>query len=264
LDVFYGLYVHARTGIFDDEINKATQVWGIYAVRNEVPVINNVDLYYLGLRKEESTFDDGRGREQRHSVGTRIWGKKRGWVYNIEGLYQFGQLASKTISAWTLSADLAYTFANRKFLREIGLKTELISGDHARDDNYLQTFNPLFPRGAYFGLAALIGPSNLIDIHPSVAFNLTRAITWNIDFDIFWRNRQSDGIYAPNVELIYSGNGTESKFIGSQLGTDLKFNISPFASASVEFTWFDTGKFLKEVGPGKDILFTSMTLQIRF
>lgn len=66
-----------------------------------------------------------------------------------------------------------YKFSKTKLKPEIGLKTELIRGDREYDDNKPETFNPLFPRGGYFGLAALIGPVNLIDIHPSLSFGFS-------------------------------------------------------------------------------------------
>jgi len=31
-----------------------------------------------------------------------------------------------------------------------------------------------------------------------------------------------------------------------------------------EFTWLDAGKLLKEASPGKDILFTGVTMQFKF
>ena len=73
IDAFYSHHVRPKQGIFDDGFNKYTKFWGGYAVVNQVPVLNNVDLYYLGLWRAESVFDDGIGRELRHSLGTRIW-----------------------------------------------------------------------------------------------------------------------------------------------------------------------------------------------
>ena len=35
------------------------------------------------------------GKELRHSFGSRIWGNKKNWKYDIEALYQFGKFTSK-------------------------------------------------------------------------------------------------------------------------------------------------------------------------
>ena len=34
----------------------------------------NVDFYYLGFENDEAVYNQGAGRELRHSIGTRIWG----------------------------------------------------------------------------------------------------------------------------------------------------------------------------------------------
>ena len=195
-------------------------------------------MYYFGLWKSNARFDDGIGKEMRHSIGSRIWANKKFWRYDIEGLYQFGDFANKKIDAWTFSINTGYKFANAILKPEIGIKTELISGDATYNDNKLQTFNPLFPRGGYFGLVSLIGPANLFDIHPSFTLELSRRLFLNMDYDIFWRYSRNDGIYGPNVALIYSGNNSNQKSIGRQYSTYLEYTPNNFLYFRGEFTWF--------------------------
>lgn len=264
LDLFYSNYVAAKKGIFDDGWNKNIRFWGSYLTLNKLPFLGNIDIYYLGVWRRNANFDEGAGREIRHSAGTRIWGKEQSFRYDLEALYQFGDFAGKSISAWTASANIGYEFSVIKYKPELGLKAEFISGDRRAGDNVLQTFNPLFPRGAYFGLAALIGPSNLIDLHPSVSLKLTPKLDWNLDYDIFWRYSIADGIYAPNTSLMYSGENTISKHIGQQLSTEFVCTPNPYLYFRTEFTWFRTGAYLKEVSAGKDIIFAGVTAQLKF
>jgi hypothetical protein len=263
-DLFYSHYVVAHDGIFDDDSNKGKQLWGSYFVFNKVPVVKNIDVYYLGYERVHAVFNDGAGREKRHSVGTRIWGKSDNWRYDGETLYQFGDFDSKDISAWTASLNLGYRLNSLKFHPEIGLKAEVISGDSKVGDNGLQTFNPLFPRGSYFGLASVIGPSNLIDFHPSLNFELTENVEWGIDLDMFWRYSSNDGIYAPNVSLIYPGDTTNSKEIGGQLESEIVWQPNKYLYFRVEGTWFKAGDYIKASGTGKDILFAGITMQLNF
>ena len=263
-DAFSSNYVLAKQNIFDDGFNKNTRFWGTYLVVNEIPVFKNADFYYFGLSKATATFDDAKGKELRHSIGSRVWKKSGNWQYDFEGVYQWGKFATQGISAWTISSNILYNFNSIKYSPQIGLKTELISGDKYYDDKKLNSFNPLFPRGAYFGLAALIGPSNLADIHPSVSFELSKKTDLNFDYDAFWRYSRNDGIYAPNVSLIYSGKGVANKFIGQQYSTELAYTPNNFLYLRVEFTWFKTGEYLKAASPGKDILFTGITTQLKF
>jgi len=263
-DLFYANYVIARSNIFDDRFSNAIRFWGVYHMFNALPVIQNLDLYYLGLYKKTTTFDEGKSPETRHSIGGRIWKTKAALRYDMEGLYQFGDFGSSRISAWTLSSNISYTFLQNKFKPQAGLKIEAISGDKTQDDGKLGTFNPLFPRGAYFGLAALIGPYNLLDAHPYVQLNLSKELVFAVDYDMFWRMQKNDGLYAVNGKVLYAGNAGSSRQIGRQLGASLEFPLGKYFSFKQEFTWFNAGKYLKQAGPGKDILMTGSTLTFRF
>lgn len=263
-DAFYSYYVPAKPNIFDDGFNKGTQFWGTYGVFNKVPVLQNVDLYYLGIHKKTAVFDAGSGTETRHSSGIRIWANTPTWQYDIEALYQFGDFAGSKISAWTASANISYTFSQTNLKPQFGLKTEVISGDRHYNDRRLNTFNPLFPRGGYFGLAALIGPSNLTDVHPYFQLNLTKKLVFNVDYDVFWRMSRNDGIYAVNGKMIYSGKAGTSNHIGKQLGTGLEFSANKHLYLRQEFTWFSAGEYLKQAGPGKDILMLGSTATFKF
>lgn len=264
IESFFSHYVRSRKKIFDDAFNKDTRFWGSYIVINNIPVLKNLDVYYLGLSKSIASFDEGSAKELRHSFGTRIWKRTGRLYYDFEGLYQSGHFGTKRISAWTVSSNTSYNFRLSELKIEAGLKAELISGDKKLEDGKLNSFNPLFPRGAYFGLASLIGPSNISDLHPSLSFELSRQAKWGIDYDIFWRYSKNDGIYAPNLALIYTGKNTGQRFIGQQYSTDLTYTPNQFLYFRAEFTWFRTGDYLKSVGTGKDILFTGVTAQLKF
>ena len=263
-DIFYSHYVAARKNIFDDRSNDNIKFWGNYWVINKIPVIQNIDLYYFGLFKRNTNFDDGTNRELRQSFGTRIWGKQGQWRYDAEALTQFGKFGDKKIRAWTASLNSSFTLGHTRYEPQFGIKTELISGDKKYGDNKLQTFNPLFPRGGYFGLAAIIGPSNLMDIHPSVSFKLNPKLDWSVDYDIFWRYSKNDGLYAPSTKLIYSGKNSIAKYVGNQLSSELTFIPVPYIYMRAELTWFKAGKYLQEVSEGKNIFFTGITLQAKF
>jgi hypothetical protein len=222
LDIFYTHYVRSKSNIFDDRFNNDNQFWGSYAAFTKVPVVQNLDLYYLGIWNRAAVFEDGKGTETRHSVGSRIWESTPTWQYDIEGLYQFGSFADGNISAYTLSTNVAYTFNHMPLKPQIGLKTEAISGDKTPHDGELNTFNPLFPKGAYFGLAALIGPSNLFDFHPFVQLSLAKTVLVSADYDMFWRMNINDGVYAVSGRLLYPGTNIESKQIGQQLAAYLR------------------------------------------
>jgi hypothetical protein len=257
--------VRARKGIFDDRVSGAIRLWGVYGVGKAMPWGGNLDLYYLGLWKKNVAFDDGAGEELRHSAGSRVWGGNASWEYDLEGIYQFGTVGGKSVRAWTLSSNVSYKLRAFRFGPTIGLKSELISGDAVREDNHLQTFNPLFPKGAYFGLAAFIGPANLCDVHPSLELELVPdKATLTLDYDAFWRYSRNDGIYNQSATLIYSGEGTTGRFIGHQPAIDLTCTPNRHFLLRAESTWFSAGEFLRQAGPGKNIWFGGLTVQFKY
>lgn len=72
-DGFGTRYVSTETGVFDDSSDTGRSVWGVYAVRSLAQDgTKGVDLYYLGYRRTAATFDQGLGRERRHSWGARF------------------------------------------------------------------------------------------------------------------------------------------------------------------------------------------------
>jgi len=263
-DAFYTHPVANRAEIFNDHFNKNTKLWGSYSTFNAVPLLHNIDLYYLGLWKRNTTLDDAQGKERRHSLGTRIWKSKGNFTYDFEGLYQFGKLGSANIKAWTISSNTAYRFEVIKFKPTFSLKTEAISGNRNYGDGIVETFNPLFPRGAYFGLAALVGPSNMIDLHPSIQLQLLPDLSLTTDCDFFWRMSKNDGIYAPNLSLIYSGAANNNAYTGTQLAANFDYTANDFLSFTLEGTWFAPGDYLKQASTGKNVYFTAVTAQFKF
>jgi len=261
-DAFYSYYVKNRFGNFNDRIDGDTKLFGGYAVLKEIKFLDNLEIYVLNIQKDKSTFNTFSGAENRNTAGFRVFGNQSNWFYDIEGAYQFGRFEKKNIKAWTFSVNNYFSCNISKSIQKIGLKAEYISGDRIETERTLETFNPLFPRGAYFGLASLIGPSNLIDIHPFLECQLTRKLFFNVDYDVFWRASSSDAIYQPNVSVLFDSSGSNSKKIGNQLGASFNYEFNKHLIFTIEGTWFQSGNFIKDVSNGKDILFTAATLTL--
>jgi hypothetical protein len=263
-DLFYSQFVSNVLGSFNDRIDSGTKLYGAYHVVNNVPVLDNIDIYYFGLNKKSASYDAVSGEERRHSIGTRVWGNVESWNYDFEAVYQFGDVEFKSIDAWTVSVNTNYQFNNLRFKPRLGLKTEVISGDKSPHDTKLQTFNALFPRGAYFGLGAFIGPSNLYDIHPFIELEFNDRMIVGLDHDLFWRFSKSDGIYQPNTSLLYPSANSSNSFMGSQWGAFMDYDFRKRFTVKVESTYFNTGPYLKDASAGEDIFFIATTLFCRF
>ncbi|UOQ52248.1 alginate export family protein [Hymenobacter cellulosivorans] len=266
LDGFVTRPATTKPGVFDDAPNPNVWFWGVYGVKTIRPLGGGLDVYYLGFRNTQARYQQGRAAERRHSVGARWWGAPGSWRYNVEAVYQFGQFGRGAIRAWTASGEFGYAFEALPWRPLLQLRTEYISGDENPESPALQTFNPLFPKGAYFGQAALIGPANLRDIHPVLTLYPTRSndFTLSIDWDFFWRARRTDGLYSVPYVLSRPGTVAQSAFIGDQLTAELDWQVQRHWELELFMTYFRAGAFLRESGPGQDQTYLSPRVTFRF
>ena len=265
VDAFATKPAQTNRHVFDDGPDNTRALWGTYAVA-PLPLVplGNIDLYYLGLYRRTAGFDQGTGRETRHSVGTRLWRTALPLDYNFEFLYQWGSFGTGDIRAWTAASDTGYTFAGLPLRPRLGLRADIASGDDDPANPDLQTFNPLFPKGAYFSEAGLIGPANFIDVNPCLDLHLTDHATLIFDWDLFWRESPRDGLYNNAVILVRSGKASDARFVGSMAQSQLFWDLDRHLTFVAIYGHFFAGRFLKESGPGKDIDYVTTWLAYKF
>src|SRR2546422_4393786 len=157
-------------------------------------------------------LDQGAGRDKRHTIGSRTWGRLRGWDYNYELVFQLGTFANGNIHALGAASDTGYTFAKAKFSPRLGFRANITGGDKDRKDPDSQTFSALFPGTAYSGKIGLIGPSNVIDVTPTLRLRLHRRIYFLPEDSFFWRDSLNDGIYGVTGALTRTGSLSRARF----------------------------------------------------
>jgi hypothetical protein len=223
-----------------------------------------MDLYYIGIYRGKAGFDQGTGRETRHSAGARLWRTAAPLDYNFEAIYQWGSFGTGEIQAWTVASDTGYTLASVALSPRIGLRADIASGDEDPANRGLQTFNPLFPKGAYFSEAGLIGPANFIDLNPCLDLHVNRQLTLIFDWDFFWRESTHDGLYNNAVALVRSGRKSDARYIGSMPQAQLSWDLNQHLTFAAIYGHFFAGHFLKETGPGADVDYVSTWLTYKF
>lgn len=248
VDAFVLAADEVNFGVFDNRPSHQANLWGAYSNLN-IQKAGNFDFYYLGIRRDQAEFEEGTGKELRHTLASRYWKSGGGFIYNLEAAYQFGKFGKGNIDAWTLAIELGYTFEHTRFKPSINLRNDYISGDQKAGDGKLQTFNPLFPKGGYFGFNPLIGPSNLVDLHPYLTLEITDKLSAQADVVFNWRYSLNDGIYRPGGNFNTSGSSSDHRFIGTTylLSADYKFNNHLSFSAGGQY--FRIGHFIKDIVP---------------
>jgi hypothetical protein len=251
--------------VFDDATDNSKGLWGVYGVV-PFPLLTSasLDIYYIGLYRGKAVFDQGAARETRHSAGMRLWRTAAPLDYNFEALYQWGGFGKGEIQAWTVASDTGYTLTSLPLRPRIGLRADIASGDEDRSNRNLQTFNPLFPKGAYFSEAGLIGPANFIDLNPCLDLHPTERITLIFDWDFFWRESTRDGLYNNAVALVRSGGTSSASYIGSMPQVQLLWDVDRHLSFVAIYGHFLAGRFLRESDPGEDLDYITTWLTYKF
>lgn len=264
VDGFAMMEDEINTGVFDNKISKKRNLWGAYS-KIIFPKAGNLDLYYLGIRRDAAVFEEGIASEQRHTVGTRFWKYGGGFIYNLEAAYQFGSFGSGDINAWTSSIDIGYSFEDIRFKPTINLRNDYISGDKNKGNGSLQTFNPLFPKGGYFGFSPQVGPVNLIDIHPYATLDLLPTLKMQVDVVFNWRFSTQDGIYRPSGSLNLPGSTSDERYIGTAYLANFTYSINKHISVVSGIQYFKTGAFINDIIPNsQDGVFFNARLGFKF
>lgn len=258
-----------KPGFFDNAPNHAVGFWGAYGVR---PLTKNItlDAYYLGLDRKEATFNRGVAHEVRHSIGARlsrpVAQTKPGWDFDDEALWQFGSFGSANIRAWTVASETGYRFPTAPLKPRFSVKADISSGDDPRT-NTLGTFNPLFPKGNYFGVIATTGPGpiNFIDVHPHVEAALPHDVTASFDWIVQWRESLRDGVYSVPGSLIIPAGKSNARFVGHRPGTEIHWQMNRHLWFQADYGIFYAGKFVKESQPpGRNLNYWALWTGYRF
>ena len=246
-----------------DRPDQTTSFWGLYGTRwLDATHDNGVDLYYLGIHREYGAYTSGRGMELRHSIGSRLFGKKNHWDWNGEGVVQFGSFGDQSILAWTASLDTGYT-VDVPLHPRIGLKTDVASGDRNPEGDTQGTFDGLFFKSGYFNDASLLRPENIIDVHPNLSLELTKKLSINGGADFLWRYSRNDGIYAPPGFVALPAIRANSPYVGTALDVNLEWQLQRHITFEASYVHMFTGSYVREAGGG-DVNYVSATLSFLF
>ncbi len=267
LDAFGAAPVVPEPGVFDDHSDAqqpfpGKAFWGLYGVMpvSLVPGLH-VDIYYLGIIRKNAPYDSGVADETRHSVGARFWGRAGAWDYDIEGIFQFGDFGGRDIRAWSVASNTGYTIASVWGQPRLGLQADVASG--GGPGRSLKSFNPLFPKFAYFTEASINAPINFIDVYPSVTVQPLKNFAFRVGVDVLWRYSTQDAFYQPPGVPLVPGSANKKRFLGAQSNLQAEWQATAHISVNAAYVHFLTAGFLEAAG-AKDIDFLSVWSSYKF
>ena len=161
------------------------------------------------------------------------------------------------------STDTGYTFDPAGWKVRLGLKADIGSGDRNLQDATLGTLNPLFPKLAYFNQAAILGPSNVMNLQPTLSFAPKEKLQLTLGYGFLWRATTADAIYTGAGMPVAGTAGQPGRFTGRQFSVDLAWQLDRHIEIGLGYVHFDPAKVLQMAG-GRDVDFTYLSAAYRF
>jgi hypothetical protein len=258
--------VKPETGVFDDAPDRNLTHWGLGAIgRHTLWAGAGFSLYYFGVERQDAMFAEGTARSLRHTVGSRSWRSGAGpWDFNHEAVVQWGSFGNRRIRAWGASSDTGFTFSDRLGTR-VGIRADLASGDARREDGALNSFDPLFPSAiSYSGNSGLLGPTNLLDLGPTIRVSPSRRLTVMVGAPVFWRQSLADGVYLITTAPVPQSARSEARFVGVNPDVSVAWQIDRHLRVTALFSHFFLGPFLSDTTPGRAVNYGYTALSYRF
>ena len=255
-----------RTRVFDDGIDSSQALWGAWATR---PIRKSfwqqVELYYLGLDRKLARFEQGAAREQRHTVGALLHAQHGAFRMFSEADLQFGRFGEGNIRAWKYAQSLSWSFKSRPLHPVASLLGAISSGDSDPASPGLGTFNPLYPKGLYYGYIDSTGSPNATVLHPELSLTLSPRVTLVATHFSFWRTSLSDGIYSQPGFYLRPGNTSPSRYIGSLQDLAVRWKPDRHTTFEALAAYYEAGAFLRQtLPPGRNLFYFSVKMNYRF
>ncbi len=241
------------------------QLFGVYGTGSLGVLPVNLDLYWLGVNNASATFDGTTGRERRHTLGGRVWGKigKTGLDFEVEGAAQVGEIGDRDIFASMFTAVLGYSPPIKSLSPRVYIEFDYASGGKRTGD--IGTFNQLYPTGhSFLGYIDYIGRQNIISPNAGLTVNPIRGLSISLQQYFFWRESDQDALYNKSGGVIRPGNTTTARYVGAETDLYVTYNFDRHILCYAGYSHFFPGDFIKKTGPSKDSDFFYTAVQYTF
>ena len=145
------------------------------------------------------------------------------------------------------------------------VKADISSGDNP-SSRTLRTFDPLFPKGNYFGVLATTGPGpiNFIDVHPHIETTFPHNVAASFDWIFQCRENVRDGVYSVPGFLIRPADNSQARFVGDRPGTELPWQADRHLWFQADYGIFYARRFLKETQPARNLNYWALWAGYKF
>ncbi len=263
--------------------DKDTTFWGLVYSNREaaVPVAAEFarsltrpsngffEPYLYGLHREDVTFVQGSGPEDRYSLGLLSYGPYSDTPFDAEAelTAQFGRFNGGDLFAWALTLQGGVSPANWRMTPRFWASFDYASGDTDPNDNKLETYDPLYPLSqTFFGMHGLIDRRNLVSASINMDLIPMPKLMTRLSAFSLWRAQTADGVYRTNGKILRPPSGSDERHIGFQVQgvVGYQFNRSFLLVGAVN--WLSPGEFISDTqeNPTRDLWLLTLALQWTF
>jgi hypothetical protein len=232
---------------FDDYSNNHFTFDG-FRVERKVMDSAAVSVYYA--RYLQHGVDDltVSGNERRDIFDSHFSGTMPSMDWDIEAMWQTGQIGGEDIEAWGFGSVAGYTWTTIPWKPRLGIQLDAASGDKNPDDHQLNTFNPLFPNGYYVTLAGYTGYVNFIHLKPSVTVHPTERLQLLTAIGMQWRETTADAVYLQPDIPVPGTAGHPGRYTGTYGQGRIEYTATSHLSLALEAVHFQIGSVIHAVG----------------
>jgi hypothetical protein len=246
-----------------NESSSDRTLFGVFGSGPALPGPVHLDLYWLAVDNAGASFNGTTGRERRHTLGGRVWGKIAAAAldFELEGAAQFGTIGQRDIAAAMTTVVVGYTLPVPRLTPHVYLEFDWASGDGKRGGD-VGTFNQLYPNGhSFLGYIDYIGRQNIVSASGGVSLSPLRGLTLSLQQYFFWRDSDHDAIYNKSGAVLRPGTGTTARYVGAELDLLATHVFTRHLLGYAGYSRFFTGEFIDKTGPARDSDFFYVALQ---
>jgi len=123
----------------------------------------------------------------------------------------------------------------------------------------------MFPAGLYYGdMVFTNGSLNAIVAHSSLAMQLSKSLTLNVDSFSLWRQKTTDGLYSQSGMFLRTGQTSQSRYVGATQDLDIAWRVDRHTTVRFVAAHYEVGPYLRETQPGKDTTYLSIIASYKF
>lgn len=238
------------------EFNDTSDYIRFYGVYYTGPLTEKMKMdAYLLVRDFRHEFG---AEETRYTLGGRLYGSLTDRItYDAEVAYQWGDqdLTDLDISAWAVTLEGTYTFADTPWKPAITFGIDYATGDDDPTDDDINTFSQLFPLAhAYNGFADITARQNIIDYRVTVAASpIPDKLGVRGDIHFMQLESDDDGLYAVSGAPLRPAAGEDDLAVELDLTATYKF--TKHQSGLIGYSHVEAGDYIEDTGTDDDIDF---------